>query len=304
MQFMLPERMVKLAKISYHLIEGNGATDIDNIVAFFPDEVDGLKQADSSHPHWKAILVGVQNNDASVYELFDVQKGLVNQLTSLSERVSFDGTNILFDGDVQEGPLADHLLRCLEAGTQDYAPVVKFWEKVAQNPDDRSREQLFTWLQSHEFTITEEGDILGYKGVNLVQNENKYTSISHGTAFVDGKRYDGAIPNPIGSEVTMPRSEVKNDPNAACHKGLHIGDWSYASSFARGAVLEVHVNPRDVVSIPRDASYRKMRACKYKVVKVRDEETRAPIALAEERWTGDVGYRVDDDYGYDDDYDY
>lgn len=279
-------------RIRYHLIEG-GEHGVDNIVALFPNEADPLKQADSRHPHWAAIKEGLENEDDSVYELFDVRGGLLTRLTNLSDRVSFDGENILFDGDPQEGPLADHLYRCLEAGTQDYEPVVKFWEKVAQNPDARSREQLFTWLQSHQFTITEDGDILGYKGVAVTQDENGFSSISQGTAFVDGVKHTGAIPNKIGSVVTMPRAEVQNDPNTACHKGLHVGDWSYASNFGRGAVLEVHVNPRDVVSIPNDNSFRKMRCCKYKVVKVRDEQTHAPIALAgEPAWEGDVGYRV------------
>ena len=278
--------------ISYHLIR-NPETNVDNVVAMFHNQREALKQADSRHPHWNAILEGLQDNDESVYDLFDVQGGLVKQLTTLSDRVTFDGHNIRFDGDVHTGPIAQHLVRCLEAGVQDYAPVVKFWEKVAQNPDDRSREQLFTWLQSHDFTITEEGDILGYKGVAVVSNEHGFTSISQGTAFVDGKEHNGSIPNPIGAVVTMPRSEVKNDPNAACHKGLHVGDWSYASDFGRGAVLEVHVNPRDVVSIPRDHSYRKMRCCRYKVVKVRNAQTTAPIDLSTAtEWQGDVGYKV------------
>jgi len=279
--------------ISYHLI-GDGDTGVDTIVAIFPTRDKPIQQADSKHPHWSAIVEGVKAGDENVYELFDVQTGVVSRLTSLSDRVSFDGRDILFDGDKQEGPLADHLLRCLEAGVKDYAPLVKFWEKVAQNPDERSREQLFTWLQSHDFTITEEGDILGYKGVNRVGDQ--FSSINtSGSAWVDGEEKQGAIPNPLGAVITMPRSEVKNDPNAACHKGLHVGDWSYASGFARGAVLEVHVNPRDVVSIPRDSSYRKMRCCRYEVVKVREFKSDSPIYFTgEEEFVPDVGYAPDD----------
>jgi hypothetical protein len=277
--------------VFYHLLQG-GANNVDNVVAVFPNESKPVMQADSNHPHWQAIVRGLKDGDASVYRLFDIQGGLVKQMTALSERVSFDGRNILFDGDPQEGPLADHLMRCLEAGVQDYEPVVKFWEKVAQNPDQRSREQLFTWLQSHEFTITEDGDILGYKGVTSAA-EGKFLSIHSGTAYVDGVEIKGQIPNNPGTVVTMPRANVRNDPNSACSYGLHVGDWSYASSFGR-VVLEVHVNPRDVVSIPRDSGARKMRSCRYKVVKVRDAESHAPIELplAEEAWAGDVGYRV------------
>lgn len=286
-----------MSNISFHLIRGNGSTDVDNVVALDPTSNRPIKQADSNHPHWQAILDGLFNNDPTVFELFDVQGGLVNRLTALSDRVTFDGANILFDGDPQEGPLADHLLRCLHSGVQDYGPVVKFWEKVAQNPDTRSREQLFTWLKNCEFTITEEGDILGYKGV-VTRSEGDFLSINSGTAWVDGKEVRGQIPNKPGTEVSMPRAKVHNDPNTHCSYGLHVGDWSYASGFARGAVLEVHVNPRDVVSIPNDSSYRKMRTCKYKVVKVRDEQSRQPIeSFDDDAWQGDVGYEVND-YSY------
>lgn len=286
--------------ISFHLIR-NPESNIENVVALNPNSDNPIYQADSSHPHWKAILQGLYDNDPEVFELFDVQGGLVKHMTSLSDRISFDGYNILFDGDVQSGPLAEHLVRCLESGVQDYEPVVKFWEKVAQNPDQRSREQLFTWLQNCEFTITGEGDILGYKGVTT-KAEGEFLSIHAGTAWVDGKEVKGQIPNQPGTEVSMPRSKVHNDPNTHCSHGLHIGDWSYASSFGYGVVLEVHVNPRDVVSIPNDHSYRKMRACKYKVVKVRDQESKRPIErFDEDEWQGDVGYRVNDDY---DNYDY
>jgi hypothetical protein len=269
--------MVLMSNISFHLIRG-GETGVDNVVALNPASDKPIYQADSNHPHWQAIL--------------NVQGGLVSRLTSLSDRVSFDGRNILFDGDIQTGPLADHLFRCLESGVQDYAPVVKFWEKVSTNPDTRSREQLFTWLQNCDFTITEEGDILGYKGV-VTRGEGQFLSVHSGSAYVDGVEIKGQIPNNPGTVVTMPRSQVKNDPNTHCSYGLHVGDWAYASSFGRGATLEVHVNPRDVVSIPNDHSYAKMRTCKYKVVKVRETASRKPIesfdSYEEEKWQ-DVGY--------------
>jgi hypothetical protein len=293
--------MERVSRIYYHLIEGS-PTGVDNVVAIDPNRDNPILQADSNHPHWSAIKDGLARGDESVFDLFDVQGGLVTRLTELSDRVSFDGRNILFDGDVQTGPLADHLFRCLESGVQDYAPVVKFWEKVAQNPDQRSREQLFTWLQNCEFTITEEGDILGYKGV-VTKAEGEFLSVHSGSAYVDGVEIKGQIPNNPGTVVTMPRSQVKNDPNTHCSYGLHVGDWSYASSFGRGATLEVHVNPRDVVSIPNDHSYRKMRCCKYKVVKVRETESRRPIEKYDDAEWSDVGYDPYD-YDYEDDYGY
>lgn len=280
--------MDKLSSVSFHVIRGDGNNSVDNVVALFPDRDKQIQQADSKHPHFKTILNGLTNGE-DVYDLFDVQGGLVKQLTRLSDRVSFDGTDIRFDGDVQSGPLADHLIRCLESGVQDYEPVVKFWEKCYQNPDERSREQMFTWLRSHAFTITSEGDILGYKGV--YGNDGNWLSVHSGTAWVDGVEITGQIPNRVGTVVTMPRSKVTNNPNVHCHYGLHVGDWSYASSFA-STVLEVHVHPRDVVSIPNDHSCKKMRTCKYKVVKVRTNRSDSPIeSQVQDDWTNDVGYR-------------
>lgn len=272
-----------------------GANGVDTVVAFNPNNSTPLLEADSSHPHWNAILEGLANGDESVFELFDVQGGLISRLKSLSDRVDYDGTNVLFDGDPVNSALANQIKRFLEQGVGDYAPLVKFWEKVATNPDARSREQLFTWLQTHDFTITPDGDIVGYKGV-VEQEEGVFTSSNSGRALVDGKVHEGRIPNQPGTVVSMPRSEVKNDPNVPCHKGLHVGDWSYASKFAGPVTLEVHVNPRDVVSIPRDSSARKMRCCKYKVVqrigKHYDSALRPNGGLSETpAWQGDVGYK-------------
>ena len=74
----------------------------------------------------------------------------------------------------------------------------------------------------------------------------------------------------------MARSEVQHDPSVGCHKGLHVGTWDYASSFGRGVVLEVEVDPRDVVSVPTDCGDAKLRCCRYRV----RDEIEAPISSA------------------------
>lgn len=280
-----------MSSIYYRKITGGA---VDNVVVFRPNNDNPIYEADSSHPHWNDILEGLSNDDEAVFDLFDVQGGLVKRLKTLSDRVSWNGKDILFDGDVQDTAIANHLRRSLEQGLSDYKPVVRFWEKVSQNPSKRSRKQLFTWLQAHDFTITEDGDIVGYKGV-ATDYKGGHESVNSGTAFVDGKEITGKIPNVAGTIVTMPRSEVKNDPNVACHKGLHVGDWSYASTFGGQTTLEVHVNPRDVVSIPKDTNATKMRCCKYKVVSVaKSPYATAVLSSSVPAWSGDVGYSPED----------
>lgn len=260
----------------------------------------GILQADSFHPHWQAIVDAVERDDESVYELFDVRTGLGRRLESLSERVSYNGESVLFDGTPVNSVLADQIKRALESGEHDYMPLVRFWEKLEANPNEHSKEQAYRWLSTHDFKITEDGDVVAYKGV-AVKGNGTFSSKSSSTVpdvpsgYVDGVPVPplSVITQAIGSVVTMPRDEVKHDPNVACHRGLHVGDWSYANWFASGAVLEVHVNPRDIVSVPNDERNRKVRVCKYKVISVVTAEySGGPVlrpANVQESWS-DVGY--------------
>jgi hypothetical protein len=90
----------------------------------------------------------------------------------------------------------------------------------------------------------------------------------------------------------MPRSEVEWDPTVGCHRGLHVGTWDYAYGFAQGAVMEVHVNPRDVVSVPTDSDAAKVRCCRYTIVRVIDAPYTAAVVPM---------YSYDDSYDYEDD---
>jgi hypothetical protein len=269
---------------------------IDTLVVFNPHQDPPIFEADSSHPHWKAILTGISNNDSSVFELFDVHGGMIKRLKALSDRIEYDGTNILFDGDVVDSALSDQIIRFIEQGVGDYGPLVKFWEKLAANPNEHSKDQLYRWLKTHNFTISDDGDIVGYKGVQVVWQDRteNFRSIHSGAAFVDGKHVEGQIPNAPETVVTMPRSEVQHDPTVGCHSGLHVGTWDYAKRFSQGAVLEVHVNPRDVVSVPTDCHDAKIRCCRYKIVqKLGKHYDGHALRPAEDyAWSGDVSYKV------------
>lgn len=275
------------AVIAYHLVEGNPKT----VVAFFPDHAEPIKSADSNHPYWDGIVRGLENNDPDVYTLFDVRKGVGAKLRALSDRVDFDGQDVYFDGSVVDDALAQQVVRFLEQHVDDWEPLVKFWEKIAINPSEHSRDNLYRWLRAHEFSITAEGDIVGYKGVR-VSAHGEFESIRSGPAVVDGVSVNGNVPNQPGTVVAMPRANVTADPSVGCHIGLHVGTWDYANSFAKGAVLEVHVNPRDVVSVPTDCGDAKMRVSKYTVVQKIEQAHEGAVLVPAEDFEGwnDVGY--------------
>ncbi|AXQ63408.1 rIIB-like protein [Streptomyces phage Comrade] len=254
--------------------------------------------ATDSHPNFQRIVAGLAVGDESVVELFDVQKTAQRRFDRLSERVTVANGKVYLDGEEADNALTQQVIHFVNQGVEDFKPLVAFFEKVETNPNSHSREQLYTWLRDRNITLTEDGNFIAYKGVRVENDE--YFSISTGKAISNGVEYNGAIPNPLGAIVEMPRSEVQHNPAVGCHTGLHAGTWGYASGFARGAVLTVEINPRDVVSVPTDCDAAKLRVCRYIVKDVTETELDAAVYSTYPDLDGydDEEY---DDYGYEDD---
>ena len=205
--------------------------------------------------------------DDEVRELVDIMLAIANKMSDLSERIAYRKGRITFDGDPVRGELVDIIRDAYEQDRFEFIkPLVNFLEKVYTNPGIRSVDDLYRWISNKELTITEDGDFLAYKGCDVVDGV-RY-SRSEGTAFVDGVEVSGRIPNPDGAVVSMPRSEVDDGGYSHCSTGLHAAIHSFASNFAgwNGEVILIKVNPRDVVSVPYDASSQKLRVCRYTVL--------------------------------------
>lgn len=260
--------------------------------------------ADETHPNWAGIKAGLQDGDENVVDQFDVSVTVSKRFEKYSDRVSVANGHVYFDGDEVNNALTNQIIKFLEEG-EDFRHLISFYENIAANPSEHSREQLFTWLQQGDFTITQDGHFLAYKGVRK-DTDGTMTSISHGKAIVNGEVHSGAIPNAVGDVVEMPRSEVVFDPGTHCSVGLHAGNWSYASGFAQGAVLNVKINPRDVVSVPNDHHYAKLRTCRYEVLEIVEQKYDGalyptPAPAAEDYTWGESEDFEDDDLDDDDD---
>lgn len=242
-----------------------GSEDGSNITVFVKGKAPLV--AHSSHPNFDRIVEGARAADESVIDLFDVANAAATKFDKLSERVSVANGRLYLDGEEFHNALSEQVVAFVKAGVEDWKPLVAFYENVLANENDHSREQLYGWLSAEDFTITSDGLIVGYKSVNKTDDGN-FLSINSGTATVDGEVQNGRIRQAVGSVVEMPRGDVQHDPAVGCHVGLHVGTWGYASGFSGDTVLEVHVNPRDVVSVPTDCGESKMRVCRYKVVGV------------------------------------
>lgn len=273
--------------MQYTLVSNEDGSE-SNITVFIPGRSPLI--AHSSHANFEDIVraLALENADADeIEELFDLSVGIGRRFEKLTERVSVSNGQVYFDGDEVHSSLTEAILRFLDDGEDNWGPLVKFFENVQANPNEHSRKQLYDWLAAHNLTLTESGFVVAYKGV-IKRSDDSLQSCHKGRAIVNGEVKEGNIPNDIGYLVEMPRSEVHHDQSTPCSTGLHVGTYGYAQSWARGAMLEVHVNPRDVVSVPSDGRGEKVRVCRYFVSRVIDAPRTEALISDDDSWYDDV----------------
>lgn len=180
-----------------------------------------------------------------------------------------DSGEIFINGIAAPTVLGNKIVKFSNEGLP-YQPLVKFAENLQKNPSYRAVNELFQFLEKNDHPITENGCFIAYKKVRA--------------DFKD--IYSGKFDNSPGTSPEVPRNQVDEDSARTCSNGLHVANWDYAHNHygsSTDIMLEVEVNPADVVAIPADYNQSKMRVCKYKVLGVVDREH-----------SSDVSYRVVD----------
>lgn len=177
--------------------------------------------------------------------------------------ISIDNNGVMsINGRALPADLAKRIFTYAEQGLP-YDSLVKFWNKLLQNPSMKAVQGLFRFLDSGHFPIANDGDFIGYRSVTA--------------EFKD--HHTGTMDNSVGSIVEMPRNMVNEDPNEACSYGLHVGAFEYAKGFggSNSKHIAVKVHPKDVVAVPRDYNNQKMRVCRFEVVAESGTEMTDPI---------------------------
>jgi hypothetical protein len=186
-------------------------------------------------------------------------------LVSASKRIETfsKGAFVVKDGRVQvngaDAPqvLSDKIVRFSNDGLP-FQPLLRFAENLQKNPSFRAVNELFQFLEKNDHPITESGCFIAYKRV-----KEDFTDI-----------YSGTFDNHPGEEPRVERNQVDEDANRTCSNGLHVANWNYAhtqygsKNSDTDIMLEVEVNPENVVAIPADYNQSKMRVCQYKVLGV------------------------------------
>jgi hypothetical protein len=201
---------------------------------------------------------------------FEMLIGFLNPHVVIDEYT--EGTFFLKNGNmyirgIEEIPvhdsIAERIIEFKEKGLP-YEPLLKFAKNIILNPSERSREQLYRFLEHNKMPITPDGYFIAYKKVSKV-----------GESIMDShsRKYD----NSPGSRLVMNRDDVNSDPNQTCSHGLHVAAYEYASGFSGQIMVQVKVNPKDVVSVPIDYNNQKIRCCEYLVMSIIDGEIKEDI---------------------------
>ena len=213
--------------------------------------VDGQSYTISKDTHvsFTKIMDAIKAKDwDTVAELVDTRKAIVN---FGSGHVTINNDQVLWKGQPFHNALATRMVQMFSEGFP-VEPMVNFMENLMQNPSMRSVDQLYGFLEKNKLPITEDGYFLAYKKVR-----KDYKDI-----------YSGTVDNSVGQKPKMDRNQVDDNPESTCSKGLHFCSLEYLNGFGSvtDPVMIVKINPRDVVSIPKDANGSKGRACEYEVV--------------------------------------
>jgi hypothetical protein len=214
------------------------------------------------HVNYKMIMETLPTaTEEELLELVDVQKAV--QVYS-SGRVTVENDTVKCDGEVVHGTIAKRILEFMSNGLP-FEPLVKFLHNVMENPSMQSQRELYDFLEHESLPITEDGYFLAYKAVR--------------SDFKD--KYRGVFDNSVGQVCEMVRAKVDDNREVGCSQGLHAGALSYVASYGSvesgDKIVIVKINPKDVVSVPKDCDCQKLRTCRYEVVGLYEGELKRPM---------------------------
>lgn len=244
-------------------------------------------QVDEGHKNYGAIFEALKRG-ASEKEVHDlvtarkepevVKKPTINVKRDGASYV--DGVlKVVVDGKEKEVEqcLQDEM-DSLDADDLPVQGMLNFVERLYNNVSMRVRQELLHFIKLNGLTIDSDGFILTYKAVR-----NNYMD-----------KWEGKYNNSPGSVVEMPRDEVNDNCDIGCSRGLHSGALTYVHDYGHGddRIIIVKIDPADVVSVPKDCSFKKIRCCKYTVIG--DYNGKLAKSVYESNKTTDEMYATDE----------
>ncbi len=238
-----------------------------------------------------ARIIEALKRSASTHELRQIMnpKAALKDYTGGRITINQYG-HAVYQGTVLPKAMSDRMLALMQEGLK-FGHLLKFIERVENNPSFRATQELYEFLEHRGLPITQDGTFLAYKGVNPERwsiSGNTQTRVVRGV--VDER---GRILNTDGATIEVKRQDVDDDRERHCSCGLHVGTLEYASGFGPVVVL-CEVDPADVVSVPSDCACQKLRTSKYKVLKEAQGLIKSAVVSQENPYAQYRDYPVDD----------
>jgi len=210
-----------------------------------------------NHENYDKLLAYLENGNVEHFEAsYDIASTVEHYCDGY---VHVDNGELSWQGITMPELFTDRILQMRREGF-NIDPMLNFLDNMNDNPSDQAIVELFDFMQNKHLPITDDGHFLAYKAVS--------------PDFKD--IYTGNIDNSLGEEVSIERSKVDSNRSKHCSAGLHVGAIDYVKSYGGidldedndggNQIVICKVNPADVVSVPSDAKFQKLRTCRYEVV--------------------------------------
>ena len=227
---------------------------------------------DPSHPHYASLMKCVHAGEADEFVNL-LNTGFQVENWSHGDFEFAEGV-LLFEGEQVAKDPTNRIVECMQQGFP-HEFMLNYLTNLYDNVSERAVQESYKWSSHKGLPITEDGMLVGYKGVRTYAGETiqgKNGEIKEGD-LVD--IYTGnSFRNNVGDTASMKRRQVCDDHTQGCDSGLHVGTYDYACNWAgnTGVVVLVKFNPKDIVSVPSDCNCEKMRVSSYEVISVAREQ--------------------------------
>jgi hypothetical protein len=205
--------------------------------------------ATSHRNHYEMTRRLAQGDIAGAISLLDIASSI---RAGTRGRITIVNGLTYIDGVEMPPVLSKRLFEIVQAGSSPEV-MLNFWDRLKNNPSEESKKDLYAFLEHNGHPIMKDGRFLAYKRVN----EN----------FKD--IHTNTLDNSVGKIIDIGRDAVDPNRNNTCSRGLHVASFKYAHDFyGNGHLLEIAVDPADVVTVPPDYNQEKMRVSRYEVLQV------------------------------------
>lgn len=228
--------------------------DNKQLTVYFADGNSAVWQADN--PQFDRVLELCKSNNWIQIEMLHNQAKIL--MTSDSTKVEKDGKVSVIKNNksitlepTEDNNLLNMIALLKKKGVLDdnITPVKPFITNMLENPYIDAVHEIYEYCKNMDFEITEDGCFLAYKKVRD----------DLGSVYDNGK-----TKHKIGEYTEVEKFDT--DRSRECSYGLHFCSKQYLNSYGGEVVILVKVNPKDVVSIPKDYNFAKGRCKRYLTV--------------------------------------